>query len=289
MIFVCFEDQLLYPHTHLTINNNISIPLLNERHMYKLVSLTYYNGIHFIQKVRLNNDDILRYDGMGLTQGRAQLEMNTMNDFPSKFLINNTTWYAHTAWYQKVQTVINANIMDNNNSLYQASPLSDPKEKNSELIIDLADESSQESAPQDRNTYNNSKKRSNHGCSNINSCQTEFNPNKRKSRSSSSCSSSSSSNSSRNKRTIHNINTIYNEPNPNNCQIYPIISPPPIVIAEDSEQQDRKRFRNQDSVRNLTRKRTISEVAPQSPLRSNSRRPKGLCSPGTAEGPTGQG
>ena len=87
--------------------------------------------------MRLNNGDILRYDGMGFTQGRAQLEMNTMNDFPSKILINNATWYAHTAWYQKVQTVINSNNMDNNNSLSQASPLPNSKERNSSIIINL--------------------------------------------------------------------------------------------------------------------------------------------------------
>jgi hypothetical protein len=90
---------------------------------------------------------------------------------------------------------------------------------------------------------------------------------------------------------VHTINNIYNInilPNTNICQTYPILAPPQIELEDDTEQHETKRFKN-DKLKITPRKRALEYVVSQALTVSDSRRPKGLCSPGTAEGPTGQG
>jgi hypothetical protein len=338
-MFVEFENLRHHQHTNLPVNDNISIHIQDQMVNYKLLTVTYFNGSHFIQKSKLNNGDIITYDGMGTNQGRAQRELT--NQFPSTFKDNNETWAAHVAWYQRT------NILTNKNHVNDSSPSNTPHHAvpinvtdltldvnpNSYKHITTVNSSSISSNNHTSNNYNNIKNTNEHlelyitpahnaltdlnsnssssnrkhsRCSssytssiNANECHvhsinteshiTPVHNSSKKKRSSSSSSSSSSSNTpniNANECYVNNINT---EPNTNNCHIYPVLSPPQIVFVEDSEQQDSKRARKQDSTRLLPRKRTINEVVPQALTETTSRRPKGLCSPGTAEGPTGQG
>ena len=70
-MMVCYEDQSLHQHEHTHIDNDIRIIMEHEIVRYKIFGITYYDGSHYIQKVRLHNGDTLLYDGME-AEGRAQ-------------------------------------------------------------------------------------------------------------------------------------------------------------------------------------------------------------------------
>lgn len=219
---------------------------------------------------------------MGPNLGRAQLEIAHIdNHFPSTFIDNGTTWMAHTAWFIRTQIINNDEHTENNSTTNDINNI-DP----GSMII-LTNDSSQESMTQQVHPTNNIK---------VQSTLTHISLKDSNLRSSNDNTSSSSS-SSRDELyntvyTVHNINTnpVSNLIDPNSsCQVYPKLSPPSIVIVEESEQQDKKRLRGQDTTSKYSRKRAYCNAVPQAPSEYTSRRPKGLCSPGTAEGRTGQG
>ena len=157
LMFVGFVDQEHHPHFHPTIKDTLILSIQNENVHYCLQSITYYDGGHFIQRARLNNGNIIRYDGMGPNQGIAQLEnpSDLINQFPSTFKIHQTKWYAHTAWYLRTEIIMNERYDTSDNTPSdEYIKVVNPME-----LINLADQSSQESTPQDRNTFKNNKKK----------------------------------------------------------------------------------------------------------------------------------
>ena len=120
IMFVFFVDQEYYPHTQSTIDNTINIKIQQITYIYKLESMTYYAGKHFLQRTMLNNGDIIQYDGYEHS-GRAQQVLNSTNHFPTSFTTNGSTWMAHTAIFRKIQTIINNDISSDDNNLSQTS------------------------------------------------------------------------------------------------------------------------------------------------------------------------
>ena len=83
-MFVFFVNQRFHQHIQQTIDKIINIKIQQSIYIYQLVSITYYNNTHFIQKAMLISDDIIQYDGTR-NNDRAQKEVNSVNQFPASF------------------------------------------------------------------------------------------------------------------------------------------------------------------------------------------------------------
>jgi hypothetical protein len=93
--------------------------------------------------VRLNNGDILLYDGIQ-EEGRTQRQtLPPGEEFPSIFISNNQqAWSAHTVWFERVQIL--PNINNNRNLVQNNTPA--PMILSGNDIINLEDDISQSSA-----------------------------------------------------------------------------------------------------------------------------------------------
>jgi hypothetical protein len=318
---IYYEDLRTHPHEQQYIEEDITIRMRQERIKYKIFTATYYNGSHFIQRVRRRNSQIIMYNGME-DGGRAQQIIEQAGrEFPSSFIGHNQQlWSVYSVWFERVEILPNMN----NDEYGGQDNLPPIIMQDRSDIIELTDEISQSpikvqkrddrsnSTAQNKNKTKDIKKKNHKNKINDRRNKTvvhnvdsayNYNSSSRHLHDSQNCSGIS----------VHNVDSVDNNnisssshlsvslncssisvhnasPNPNSlAYIQPLPPPALVLLRSDAEDQTLKRPREENLIRHTKKNKGCSDTSVPPPSLINERRPIGCCSPGTAEGRSGQG
>jgi hypothetical protein len=264
-----FTDQDRWPHTHQSIPLTLQLSINNNQiQVLILKSIIYHNlDTNHFMTASIHNNDISFYDGM-INNGETHQTplISDQNQLKYNMRIKNSNWKSNFLIYHnqssnlspvlQITTTTPSNNHTINSGINQPINNNNPNRKRSNNHLHVYNESNLNNV---YNTVYNNNNITHNSCSNNNN--------------------SSNSNT-----------CMYNPDNVNN-NLYPILDPPKITVI-DNHSESRKKLRSpsQEAQNMQPKKRTAHDyVTLEPPTQRNSKRLKRCCSPGTAEGPSGQG